>query len=133
VVGHSGNRIPEKPVSSIGKGTGVDGVRVVSEPGSRVRGGDESLRTPSTPVPNHSDRHYQSPQRYIPGTKAHRLMPLGVESLEPPAPVTPDAAGGGHSDPAGAASPSLVGGTPNAHKYLGVPLVLVPGPRRLLW
>jgi len=74
------------------------GFGVVSEP----------LRTPSTPVPNYSDHLYISPQRFLPGTKAHRLLPplLGVESLEPLAPVAPDAVGGGHSDRR-EASPSL--------------------------
>jgi len=112
---HSYNRITEKPVSSIGNGTDVSGVGSSEPTRQRVRRGDRPLRTPEAPVPS-----------------CCPAIPLGVESQEPVSPVASAAEGGGHSDRR-EASPSLVGGTPNAHKYLGVPLVLVPGPRRLLW
>jgi len=114
-VGHSAVRIPEKPLQSIGSGTGVSGVGSSEPTRQRVRRGDRPLRTPETPVPS-----------------CCSAISLGAESQEPVSPVAPDAEGGGHSDRR-EAFPSLVGGTPNAHKYLGVPLVLVPGPRRLLW
>jgi len=68
VVGHSGNSIPEKPVSSIGKGTDVSGVWSGRSPRlTRCRVGSPHP-TPETSVPNYSDRHYISPQRFDPTT-----------------------------------------------------------------
>jgi len=110
VLAHSSNRITEKPVSSISKGTRVAGVRGSVRIRQRVRRGDRPLQTPSTLVPNYSNHLYVSPQRFTPGTKAHRLLPppLGAESLEPALPVASGApeGSGAHSDQR-EASPSL--------------------------
>jgi len=113
-VGHSGNRIPEKPVSSIGKGTGVNGVGRGNPTRQRVRRGDEPLQTPLTPVPS----GYLP--LYIIATDARGLpfgrKSLGAESSEPAAPVattSPKAAE--LPRPVGAASPSLEPSKRSAH------------------
>ena len=115
---HSYNRITEKPVPSIGKGTANLGVGSSEPTRQRVGGGDAPLQTPLTSVPNYSDHLYVSPQRFIPGTRAHRLLapPLGAESADPPSPVAPTPkAGVTPSVSEASPSPSLEGGTPNTH------------------
>jgi len=96
------NRITEKPAPSIGKGTDVNGVGSSEPTRQRVRRGDEPLQTPLTSVPAFHDPLYVSPKRFIPGTKAHRLLPppLGAESSEPASPVASGApaGSGAHSD-----------------------------------
>jgi len=115
---HSGNRIPENGPPSIGNGTDVSGVGSSEPTRQRVRRGDEPLQTPETSVPDFHNPLYVSPQRFIPGTKAHRLLPppLGAESSEPVSPVASGApeGSGAHSDRR-EASPSPEGAGAYAH------------------
>jgi len=85
---HSYNRITEKPVSSISKGTDVSGVGSSEPARQRVRRGDEPLQTPEASVPS-----------------CCPAIPLGAESQEPVSPVAPDAVGGGHSERSEASRP----------------------------
>jgi len=141
-VGHSGLIVPEKPVSSIGKGTGVNGVGSSEPTRQRVRRGDRPLQTPLTPVPSccpwsrfpllYCGCHCWngSPPSYIvadaTGLPVGRRN-LGVESQEPASPVAPDTAGGGHSDQREASPPLEV---PNFHNSLYVsPQRSIPGTK----
>jgi len=119
-VGHSDNSIPENLPPSIGKGTDVNGVGSSEPIRPRARGGDAPLQTPLTSVPNYSSRLYVSPQRFVPGTKAHRLLPppLGAESADPPSSVAPTPkAEVTPSVSEASPSPSLESSTHNAHTH----------------
>ena len=114
-MGHSDNRITEKPVSSISKGTGVNGVGSSEPTRQRVRRGDEPLQTPLTPVPSCCLPLYiiTTDSKGLPVGRRN----LGAESSEPVSPVaqaTPKAEP--HSERS-EASPSLDLSRPNAHTH----------------
>jgi len=107
------NRITEKPVSSIGKGTDVSGVGSSKPTRQRVRRGDEPLQTPLTSVPA------CFLPLYIIATDARGLpvgrKPLGAESSEPASPVATTAPGAAEHSDRREASPSLESSKPSAH------------------